>query len=589
MTEVKRLFDLVTRYKEMWPDSGSVISGKDNGEWVSYRIDEFIEKADNVSYGLLALGVEKGDKIATITFNRPEWNFIDIGLQQTGAIHVPVYPTISDSDYKYILNHAEVKFIFVAGEEMYRRIKHIVPEVPTLKKIYTFKNLHGFEHFDELTDLGASNRDPVRLKELKDSITENDTATIIYTSGTTGFPKGVMLRHKNILSNVKAVAEIPPFPPGSRALSFLPICHIYERMLNYLYFYKGYSVYYSDNIANVAEHIKEVKPEIMCTVPRLLEKIYDKFVSQGQKLKGIKKIIFLWALHQGGLFKLHGANSAYCKIKLKIAGKLVFSKLQQALGGNLDLIVSGGAALQPKLARLFWAAGFRVMEGYGLTETSPVIAVNTLEPRRAKFGTVGPVLEGVQVKIADDGEICAKGPGLMAGYYKEPELTRETVDADGWFHTGDMGHLDNDGMLVITGRKKELFKTSFGKYIAPQMIENKLKESPFIDNLMVVGENRKFAAALIVPDFNHLKTWCGIKQIPYTTNREMINLPRINKRFHKEVKKYNQELGDSEKIMRFELLDTEWTIESGELTATLKQRRSFINKKYEELIGKLFV
>lgn len=586
--EVKRIFDLVARYKELWPDQKRVVSGKDNGVWVSYSIDDFIDRANNISYGLLSLGVEKGDKIASISFNRPEWNFIDVGIQQVGAIHIPIYPTISDSDYKYILQHAEVKYIFVAGEEMYRRIKHIVPDIPTLKAIYTFKNLHGFEHLNELIALGAKNRDPEKLQKIKDSITGEDIPTIIYTSGTMGYPKGVVLQHKNIISNFLAASYIPPFPAGSRTLSFLPICHIYERMLNYLYLYVGYSIYYSDNIANVAEHIKEVKPVIMGTVPRLLEKIYHKILNSGQKLKGIKKGIFLWALHLGRGYELYGKNGWYYEMKLKLARKLVFSKWKQALGENLDVIASGGAALQPRLARIFWAAGFRVLEGYGLTETSPVIAINTLEPNCVKFGTVGPVLRGVQVKIADDGEILTKGPGLMKEYYKEPAMTKEVIDAEGWFHTGDMGILDESNMLKITGRKKEIFKTSFGKYIAPQIIENKMKESSFIDNLIVLGENQKFAAALIVPDFTHLKCWCEIKGIKYTTNKEMIELPRIIKRFHKEVKKYNEDLGDTEKIMRFELLDSEWTIESGELTATLKVRRSFINKKYAEKICSLF-
>jgi long-chain acyl-CoA synthetase len=586
--EIKRIFDLLEHYQKNWPDNSKALSGKDNGVWVQYSTSDFIERSNNVSYGLLALGVQKGDKIASITFNRPEWNFIDMGIQQTGAIHIPIYPTISDSDYKYILQHAEVKYIFVAGEEMYRRIKHIVPEIPTLNAIYTFKNLHGFEHLNELIELGAKNQDPEKLQKIKDSITGDDIPTIIYTSGTTGHPKGVVLQHKNIISNFLAASHIPPFPPGARALSFLPICHIYERMLNYLYLYMGYSIYYSDNIANVAEHIKEVKPVILGTVPRLLEKIYDKIVATGIKLKGIKKAIFFWALHLGHRYELYGANGWYYELKLKIARKLVFIKWKQALGEDLDVIASGGAALQPRLARIFWAAGFRVLEGYGLTETSPVVAISTLDPNGVKFGTVGPVLRGVQVKIADDGEILTKGPNLMKEYFREPEMTKEVIDSDGWFHTGDMGLIDEDHLLKITGRKKELFKTSFGKYVAPQLIENKLKESLFIDNLMVVGENQKFVAALIAPDYNHLKNWCEGKGIPYTTNSEMIQLPRIVKRFHKEIKKYNEELGDTEKIMRFQLMDSEWTIESGELTATLKLRRTYINKNYAETIKKLF-
>ncbi len=585
---IKRIFDLLDHYKENWPDRQIVLSGKDNGTWVNYSIDDFIEKANNLSYGMLAMGLQKNDKIASITFNRPEWNFIDMGVQQMGGIHVPIYPSISDSDYKYILQHAEVKFIFVAGEELYRRIKQIVTDIPSIIAIYTFKNLHGFEYLGELMEFGSQHKDPEKLQAIKDSITEDDVPTIIYTSGTTGHPKGVVLQHKNIISNFLAASNIPPYVPGTRAFSFLPICHIYERMLNYLYMYCGYSIYYADNIVNVPENLKEVKPEIMGTVPRLLEKIYDKIIATGSKLSGIKRGVFFWALSVGFSYKLNKENGWYYGLKLKIARKLVFSKWKQALGGNLDIIASGGAALQPRLARIFWAAGFRVLEGYGLTETSPVLAINTLEPNCNKFGTVGPVLRGVQVKIADDGEILAKGPNLMKEYYKEPQLTKEAIDEEGWFHTGDMGCLDKDNLLKITGRKKEIFKTSFGKYIAPQMIENKLKESSFIDNIIVVGENQKFAAALIVPDFNHLKCWCEIKGIPYTTNNEVLALPRIKARFLKEIKKYNEELGDTEKVMSFELMDTDWTIETGELTATLKLRRSFINKKYAEVICKLF-
>ena len=351
---ITRLFDILTRYHENWPDAKKVVSGKENGVWVSYNIDELIEKSNDISYAFLSLGVQKGDKIASITFNRPEWNFIDMGIQQIGAVHIPIYPTISDSDYKFILQHAEVKYIFVAGEEMYRRIKHIVPDIPSLKAIYTFKNLHGFEHLNELIEYGSKNRDPEKLNAIKKSITEDDFPTIIYTSGTTGQPKGVVLTHKNILSNVIATSYIPPYEAGSVALSFLPICHIYERMLNYLYLYLGYSVNYSDNIANVAEHLMEVKPVIICTVPRLLEKIYDKILATGRKLKGIKRIMFYWSLYIANLYKLNGKNGWYYGIRLKVARKLVFSRWKQALGGELDLIASGGAALQPRLAKIFW-------------------------------------------------------------------------------------------------------------------------------------------------------------------------------------------------------------------------------------------
>ncbi|MFH0865260.1 MAG: long-chain fatty acid--CoA ligase [Bacteroidota bacterium] len=586
--EIKRLFDILDNYKENWPDRSDALVGKDNNIWVKYSTADFVEKTNNISYGLLALGIQKGDKIASITFNRPEWSFLDFGIQQTGAIHISIYPTISDNDYEYILKHAEVKYIFVAGIEMYRRISHIVANISSIKDIYTFKDLKDFSHLSQLMELGAKNTIPEKLKTIKDSITENDIPTIIYTSGTVGIPKGVVLTHKNIISNVIAVSYIPPYGPGTRAMSLLPICHILERMLNYLYLYLGYSVYYCDNIANVGEYVKEVKPHIMCVVPRLLEKIYDKIVNTGSKLKGIKRIIFFWALNLGHHYEMYGARGRWYEMKLKVARKLVFSKWRQALGNNLDIIVSGGAALQPRLARIFWAVGFRVLEGYGLTETSPVISVSTLEPKCVKFGTVGPVLKNVKVKIADDGEILAKGPNIMKEYYREPELTKEAIDAEGWFHTGDVGEIDEDGLLKITGRIKEIFKTSFGKYVAPQLIENQFKESSFIDNIMVVGENQKFPAAIIAPDFNHLKNWCAMKGIVYTTNEEMLEMPRIKKRFAKEMAKYNEHFGDTEKIKSYELISSEWSIETGELTATMKLRRKFINKKYEKEIEKLF-
>jgi len=584
--EVKRLFDLLDRYQEELPDKTDVFSGKEDGIWTHYSVKQYIENVNKVSYALMALGVTKSEKIASITFNRPEWNFIDMGIQQIGAIHIPIYPNISDSDYQYILNHAEVKYIFVAGEEMYRRIKHIIANIPSLKKIYTFRNLHGFEHLNELMELGANNPNEIKLKKIKDSLTENDIATIIYTSGTTGIPKGVVLKHKNIISNFMAVKHILPYGSEAKALSFLPICHIYERMLNYLFQYCGISVYYAESIGTVMENIKEIQPQIMPTVPRLLEKIYDRILYTGRKLKGFKKIIFFWALNVGHKYELYGKNGKIYEFKLKLARHLVFNKWKEALG-HLDLIVSGGAALQPRLGRIFWAAGFRILEGYGLTETSPVIAVNTLDFKGTKFGTVGPVIGNVEIKIAEDYEILCKGPSLMDCYYKEPELTRQAINSEGWFHTGDIGKLDN-GMLKITGRKKEIFKTSFGKYISPQLLENKFKESPYIDNMMVVGENQKFAGAIIAPAFSQLQEWCEENEIPYTTHIEMIKHPEIKKLFTKEVSYYNQFFGDAEQIRKFELVDTEWTTESEDLTATLKLRRTFMSKKYSCLIEKIF-
>jgi long-chain acyl-CoA synthetase len=511
-----------------------------------------------------------------------------MGIQQVGAIHVPIYPTISENDYKYILEHAEVKVIFVTGREIYRKIEHLVGGLKGLLGVFSFKETDGIKHLDELISFGKENAEADKINEIKSTIKPHDLATIIYTSGTTGNPKGVMLTHNNIISNILAVQHIPPIGEEGRALSYLPLCHIYERMLVYLYQYLGISVYYAENPATVGENLREIKPDILSTVPRLLEKVYERIITSGRKLTGIKKMIFFWAVSVGSHYELAGAKGPYYELKLKIARKLVFSKWQVALGGNLKVIVSAGAALQPRLAHIFWAAGIPVLEGYGLTETSPVISVSSFEKNGVKFGTVGPVIKNATVKIADDQEILCKGPGLMQGYYKEPALTAAAIDSEGWFHTGDLGRFEPEGQLKITGRKKEIFKTSFGKYVSPEMVENIMKESEFIDALMVVGENQKFAAAIVVPDFVHLRSWCEIKGIPYTSNKEIIAMERIQKRFHKEIHKYNRHLGATEQIKAFELLHTEWTVDSGELTATLKLRRKLITERYKDKIEKLF-
>lgn len=588
MQEVTRLFDILPYYAQSYKPKDDVLAGKDNGEWIKYSISDYISHADNISYGLLKLGVVPGDNVATISGSRPEWNLVDMGIQQAGAIHVPIYPTISENDYKYILEHAGVKVIFVSGRDTYRKIEHLVDDLPGLLGVYAFKDTDSVKPLDELIALGKANPAIEQVTGIKAGIKPEDLATIIYTSGTTGNPKGVMLSHANIISNFKAVKEIPPVGEEGRALSYLPLCHIYERMLVYLYQYLGISVYYAESPATVGDNLREIKPHIFTTVPRLLEKVYERIINSGRKLTGVKKMIFFWAVNVGKHYEMYGAKGPYFTLKLKIARKLVFSKWQEALGGNLKVIVSGGAALQPRLAHIFWAAGIPVLEGYGLTETSPVIAVNNFEENGVKFGTVGPVLKNTTVRIADDQEILCKGPGVMLGYYKEPELTAEAIDADGWFHTGDLGRIEPLGHLKITGRKKEIFKTSFGKYVSPEMIENMLKESAFIDALMVVGENQKYAAAIVVPDFAHLRSWCQIKGIPYTTNTEMIALERIQKRFHKEIHRFNRHLGATEQLKAFELLDSEWTVDSGELTATLKLRRRFILEKYESQISRLF-
>jgi long-chain acyl-CoA synthetase len=588
MDDVTRIFDLLPHYVRNFKSKDDVLAGKENGKWIKYSIAEYIETADLISFGLLAQGVVRGDKVATIANNRPEWNFVDMGVLQIGAVHVPIYPTISESDLIYILNHAGIKYLFISGKDIYRKIEPILPGVSSLKGVYAFSETENVQHFQDLLQKGRQNPCPETVAEIKASIGPNDLATLIYTSGTTGNPKGVMLSHNNLISNFKAVAHIPPVGEAGKAMSYLPLCHVYERIIVYVYHYCGISVYYAESFATIADNMREIKPDILSTVPRLLEKIYDKIIGSGRKLKGVKKIIFFWAVRLGLRYALDGANGWWYETKLKVARKLVFSKWTAALGDNLKVIVSGGAALQPRLERVFWAAGIPVLEGYGLTETSPVIAVCSFEENGMKFGTVGPVLKGVSVNIAGDGEILVKGPGVMLGYYRNPELTQEAIDAEGWFHTGDIGILEKQGQLRITGRKKEIFKTSFGKYISPEHIENKFKESSFIDAIMVVGENQKYAAALIVPDFQYLRGWCGVKEIPYTTDAAMIALPRIRKRFQKEVSKFNKSFGTTEQLKAFELMDREWTVESGELTPSLKLKRNVNCEKYRAVINKIY-
>jgi len=585
--EIKRLFDLLPNYEASFKPKDDVLAGKVNGEWVTYDIKAYREYADHISYGLIALGVKKGDKIATISNNRPEWNFIDMGIMQTGAVHVPIYPTISEEDYKYILNHAEVKYVFVSGKELLRKIAHILPEIDHIIDLYTISKIDAHKHLDELIEAGKKSKDVKLLETIKSGINEDDVASLIYTSGTTGYPKGVMLTHKNILSNVIASDPIFPVDETSKGLSYLPLCHVYERMVNYVLQIKGVSIYYAESMATIVDNIQEVQPHIMTTVPRLLEKVYDKILAKGRKLTGLKKQIFFWAVNLGLRYEYDRPDRILYNLQLAIANKLVFNKWREALGGRMKAIVSGGAALQPRLASVYNAANIPTVEGYGMTESSPVIAVNTFEKGKRKIGTVGPPLFNVEVKISDRGEILVKGPNVMKGYYKQPELTQEAI-IDGWLHTGDVGILDGDDMLKITGRVKEIFKTSMGKYISPVLLENKIKESPFIDQIMVIGENQKFAAALVVPDFEHMRTWCKIKSLPYTTNAEMIQNKEFRSRIKKELDCFNKQFGGTEQIKKFELIDHEWTVESGEITANLKLKRRTIHEKYKDMINAIY-
>ncbi len=585
---ISRLFDILPYYKENYPNQQVALAGKQDGEWKKYSIDDYITMVDKISYALIKLGIEPNDKVAIISGNRPEWNIFDMAIMQIGAITVPVYPTISETDYHFILNHSEAKFAIVEGNEVMNKIANILPETPLLKYIYTFVNRDKFPYLEQLIELGKENPNPEELEKRKTSIGTHDCSTIMYTSGTTGTPKGAMLSHSNIINQILNLQHTPA--KWSRvALSFLPLCHAYERMMVFLYQFLGMSVYYVQNLGTIAENIKEVQPTMMTTVPRMLEKIYDKIYSSSKNMPFLQKKIFRWAVHLAQNYKIQDHERTWWfNQKHKLADKLVFSKIRNNIGGNFDIVVSGAASIQPRLASFFSAIGMPVFEGYGLTETSPVIAVSSREKYGRDAGTVGFPLNGVEVKISDEGEVICRGHNVMLGYYKDEELTKEVIDEDGWFHTGDLGRFNEKGQLFLTGRMKNLFKTSFGKYINPQVIEEKFAESPFIENIVIVGENQKFAAALISPDFQFLKTWCQRHEIPYTTPEEMVKNEEIVKRFAREVVKYNAFFGETEKVKKFELIPDEWSQLTEVLTPTLKVKRSLVQQRYKDIIDKIF-
>jgi long-chain acyl-CoA synthetase len=586
--EVKRTFDIIQWNLEKYPRP-VMYGGKKENEWITYSTDEVRDYTDLVSYGLLSMGYRPGDKVATISGNKPEWNFVDMGLAQAGMIHVPIYPTIGTEEYDYILRHSDVKIIIVGNKAIYGKVSPIAGNIEQLRDIFSFDPVEGVKSFDMIIEAGRENavRLEDELSKIKESIRPEDLVTIIYTSGTTGNSKGVMLSHNNLVKNAITTSKAHHLAYGHRAVSFLPLCHVYERMVNYHFQYKGISIYYIENMGNISEAVREIKPHIFNTVPRLLEKIYDNIISRGRNLPWLKRKIFFWAVNLGLKFRLK-KNSRFYKFRLGIARKLVFSKWQEALGGELQVMVSGGAALQSRLEKIFWAAGLPIIQGYGLTETSPVIAVNPFRVDEIGFGTVGPVIEGVEVKIAEDGEILCRGVNIMMGYYKAPELTAEMIDTDGWLHTGDIGVIEEGKFLRITDRKKEMFKLSAGKYIAPQVIENKLKESSFIEQAMVIGENQKFASALLSPDFSFLHDWCSIHKIQFRDNGELIELPEVLERFYREVREVNKSLGEFEQIKRFRLVTEEWTPQSGELSPTLKLKRNYLANEYKDLISEIY-
>ena len=590
MTEIKRLFDFPYYQLEKFNLNQALIT-KYNGEWIGTSTEEYIAKANKISRALLRMGVNPNDKIALIsTSNRTEWNIMDIGILQIGAQDVPIYPTISEEEYAYVLNHSESKYCFVSDEEVLAKVNKIKDQVPSLQEVYSFDQIMNTKNWSELLELGEDESNQGEVDRIKDSISEDDLATIIYTSGTTGRPKGVMLSHKNITSNAINSATRLPLDKGSNvAISFLPVCHIYERMLLYMYQYAGVSIYFAESIDKISDNLKEVRPHVMSAVPRLLEKVYDKIIAKGSDLSGIKHKLFYWAVELGLEWEPYERNGWWYEFKLKIARKLIFSKWQEALGGRLKVIASGSAALQPRLARVFNAAGIGVMEGYGLTETSPVIAVNDMRNNGFKIGTVGKALPETNVKIAEDGEIMIQGPQVMIGYYKDEEKTKEVLTEDKYFHTGDIGEIDSEGFLKITDRKKEMFKTSGGKYVAPQIIENAIKQSRFIEQIMVIGEGQKMPAALIQPNFEFIQEWAKRKKINLgSTNEEIIKNRDVNDRIQEEVDFYNERFGKWERIKQFRLTPDVWLVESGHLTPTMKMKRKVIKEKYQDLYNDIY-
>jgi long-chain acyl-CoA synthetase len=590
-----RLFDCVEWQLQKFPQE-DMLAAKVDGIWKKYSTKKVQKLADSLSMGLMHAGigyhdgtVEGRDKIAVLSNNRPEWLVLDIAVQQTGAVLTPIYPTINVNELEFILNDASVKLVFVSNKELFDKVQSIRSKTPSVQAVYTFDEIQEALYWKEL--LRQDNDwELEKLKASKARIKSEELATILYTSGTTGFPKGVMLSHHNILDNIMNVKEIlePVCGPQDRSLSFLPLNHIFERVVSYIYMYRGVSIYYAESLDTIGDNLREVKPTIFSTVPRLLEKVYERIMGKGKELRGIKKQLFFWAVSVGSKYEAGKEMGLSYKIKLAIANKLIFSKWREALGGNVKAIVTGAAACQVRLLRVFTAAKIVIMEGYGLTETSPIISVNRFDVDGRRFGTVGKVIRNVEVKLEADGEICCKGSNVMLGYYKRPDLTAECIDKDGWFHTGDIGIWVENGFLKITDRKKEIFKTSGGKYVAPQPIENKMKESPFVEQMMVVGAERKFTAALIVPSFANLQTWCETNGVEADSTDAMLNHPKVLEHFKNIVEKYNPLFNPVEQVKKFKLLDAEWTINGGELTPTLKLKRKVIMEKYGDAVEAIY-
>ena len=587
---VERTFDLLDRYKEHFIKEDALCS-KQNGVWIKYSSGDYIDTSYNFSYGLLDMGIKKGDKIITISNNRSEWNIADMGMSMIGVIHVPVFTSLSTSDYQYIINHSEADLIILSDRKLYKIVSPAAAASAKPVQIYSFDEIDGVKNWKEIIEAGklSSMKHSKSVETIKSSVGPDDFASLIYTSGTTGKAKGVILTHRNMVSNFLSAASVFNLKPEDKFLSILPLCHVGGRLGNYQTQYSGASIYYAENMGSIAVNMAELKPNGFDAVPRVIEKFYDVIISKGNKLDGIKKKLFFWAVDLGLKYKPFGENGWLYERKLRIADKLIFSKWRQALGGNVRIVGCGGASLQSRLERVFWAAGIKIINMYGLTETSPIITINRTEKGNVRLGSVGTVIEGVEVKIAGDGEILCKGPNVTPGYYKDPELTKQAFDKDGWFHTGDIGHIEDGKFLMVTDRKKEIFKLSNGKSIAPQKIENIFKESPVIDQIMVIGEHKKFASALISPNFKYFDDWKKLNKISFTDNEELIKQPSVQSFFSSEIEKLNKKLIPPERLSRFRLVKDEWTPATGELSPTLKLKRQFIHDKYKDLISQIYL
>jgi long-chain acyl-CoA synthetase len=586
--EVTRVFDILELHKTKFKKD-DLLCCKENKQWKKYSSADFVNYSNQTAHGLINLGLGKNDKVAIIANNRPEWVFADYGCQLAGIVTVPIFPTASNHDIKFILNHAEVKAVFISDKKIFAKFVEMEKELPTVKHIISFDKIDGLQYYSDFIATAGQNPQIEKVEEIKRTVKPEELLTILYTSGTTGTPKGVMISHQNLAKNVTDCQNFAPFASWWKALSFLPLNHVYERMLITLYLYKDISVYFAEGYETIGDNLKEIQPQIFVSVPRLIERVYEKILSAGEKLTGFKKMIFDWSISIAEQYEVNGANGPIYELKRKIVDKLVYSKWRAAVGGKLVCLASGGAALNPKLERIFLCAGITVLQGYGLTETCVVVSVNRFGKDNIRIGTVGPLIHGVEVKIAEeDGEILVKGKSVMMGYYKNPEATSEVFDKEGWFHTGDVGKFVEDKFLKITDRKKEIFKTSAGKYIAPLAIENKLKECKYIEQCMVIGESQKFASALIVPNFVNFKEYCKTNNIEWRDNFHMSQHPDLKKMISEHVKQMNKTLAPYEQLKRCEILTKEWGIDSGELTPKLSLKRKIIKEKNYDTIQKIF-